>query len=81
MPQQIWAFHWGVTGKGILYISLPKAVLFYRFSDRKTELVGNLPEELQSPPGVVTFSRDGRWLALSKQERKKSDLMLIENFQ
>jgi Tol biopolymer transport system component/DNA-binding winged helix-turn-helix (wHTH) protein len=71
-----------VAENGICYLaahepSHPTSLCFYEFATRKERLLLTLNKPVHHG---LSMSRDGRTLLFAQEERRESDLMLLENF-
>jgi Tol biopolymer transport system component len=75
---------WGVTNRGILFLSLlPEfdAIDLFSLSERRVSRVGQLPFRIgRRGFARLAFSRDGDWAVTNREDRVESDLMLVDNF-
>lgn len=83
---------WDVTDRGIVFVrgaagvagsaGVPDELDFYRFTDRRTQRLGELPFPVAryGVSRTLTVSRDGRWALAAHIDRWDRDVLVVDNF-
>lgn len=72
-----------VTDSGIYFVageSAPRAIQFFSFFTRQIETLGNIQRNLVTGTPSLAVSPDDQWILYTQEDRKSSDIMLLENF-